>query len=111
MCIAGEWAGFDQEWLESRILNHLSSHRFFILPRFMRTWMLRDKEWLACDGFGNAKVDDLGRGNTIHFGDEDVGGLKVRSGGVELSDFLLSGTSILVDVLIALIRSVSHTTE
>ena len=45
VCIAGEWAGFDQEWLEKRILRRVqSSFRFFRFPRFRVSVMISD-EW------------------------------------------------------------------
>jgi len=46
MRVAGEWAGFDPEWLESRILREVASPSWFRLP-FVATIIRRHSEWRA----------------------------------------------------------------
>lgn len=47
-CIAGEWAGFDPEWLETKILKNLNSSFHDLLKpfRLARYTVLRWTEWL-----------------------------------------------------------------
>lgn len=45
LCMAGEWAGFDQEWLEETILRRSGSNRVFRFLNFARLTILCSSEW------------------------------------------------------------------
>ncbi|MCE2959715.1 MAG: hypothetical protein ACK5GK_06660 [Akkermansiaceae bacterium] len=46
MCVAGEWAAFDPDWLETKILRQVASPSWFRLP-FVGTLVRRHGEWRA----------------------------------------------------------------
>jgi hypothetical protein len=56
-CMAGEWAGFEKEWLESRILKHLRARRkidLSVIARFTVPLMM--EWWLTKNGVKHARA-------------------------------------------------------
>ena len=43
--IAGEWAGFDPDWLETSILSHLQSRKILYRISLSRWLVTRSREW------------------------------------------------------------------
>jgi len=47
LCIAGEWEGFDERWLEEKILRHCQSRGMFRIFNFGRMTVPYSSEWRA----------------------------------------------------------------
>jgi hypothetical protein len=47
LCIAGEWAGFDEKWLEEQILRRSHSRKLFRVFNLGRLTVLHSSEWRA----------------------------------------------------------------